>query len=184
MIVLPDYGACFVAVPKAGSQAVSRWLERNARKSRTFAAEGLHDWHATIAEVEATGELPFSLHDAWTFAVVRNPFDRLVSFCAKHDEGFAADPQGTLRRRLERDDERLLWPQVFFTAGVKTVYRFEALQEACEAIRGRLGFEEAEPLERVNASERGRYQSYYDAELKALAESVYADDLRAFGYGF
>ena len=190
MLIIPEHAFCFVCVPKTGSQSMARHLEDSLRneRSRTFSVESLNDWHATIDEVEATGQLPFSLYDMWSFAVVRNPFDRLVSFCAFEDTEFEVNPQRSMNNALQLviDDvaPRWLWPQKYFTAGVKKVYRFEELPAAVREINERLNIDLDTKLKLVNESARERYQAYYDSELKSLVETVYAEDLATFDYRF
>lgn len=189
MLIIPEYGACFVMVPKTGGQALAARLEAALRtpEARTFAVEALHDYHANLEETESTGELPFSLYDMWSFAVVRNPFDRLVSFCAFDDPEFQHNPQHSMAAALQLVEEgnapRWLWPQVHFTAGVKKLYRFEELPAAVQDINARLPIGD-EPLALVNESVRERHAAYYDSELKARVESVYHEDLLTFGYRF
>src|SRR5690606_24464155 len=133
MIIIPEHALCFVCIPKTGSQAMAMHLDASLRddESRRFSVESLHDWHANIEETEATGQLPFSLYDMWSFAVVRNPFDRLVSWCAYDDEEFQHNPRGSIANALLKIEQgeasRWLLPQTYFTAGVKSLYRFEEL---------------------------------------------------------
>lgn len=190
MLILPEHGACFIAIPKTGGQAMASHLESHLRtpESRTFDVEALHDWHANIEEVESTGALPFSLYDMWSFAVVRNPFDRLVSYCAFNDDYFHHDPRGSLDAHLkmveEGDANRWLLPQSYFAAGVKCLYRFEELDSAVLDINARFGIEGSAPLPVINESKRGRYAAYFDRELKARAEEAYKVDLLNFDYRF
>lgn len=190
MLIIPEKGACFVCVPKTGTQAMTRYLETALRndESMVYEVERMHDNHATIAEVEAEQALPFSLYDAWSFAFIRNPFDRLVSHCAKSYPDFLEAPRDAIRDALTRvmqgEENRWMLPQVYFTAGVKALYRFERMEEGFAAIKQRLGIEDDSPLPKINESQRDRYAAYFDNDLKSLAEFVYADDLREFSYGF
>lgn len=190
MLILTEQVACFVCVPKTGSQAVSAWLESHFRQwgNAGHAVESLNDWHASLPEVEATKQLAFSVYDLWSFAIVRNPFDRLVSYCAAFDEDFANDPHGSLRRALETaidgDVNRWMMPQAIITQGVKSVFRFESFADAEKRIRFRLGIEDASPIPAINESSHQRYPVYFTSELKEMAESFYAEDLRTFEYRF
>ncbi len=169
---------------------MSQYLEGQLRHNESIVhgVEALHDWHASISEVEATGELPFSLHDMWTFAVVRNPFDRLVSYCAAFDPDFSADPHSSIHRHLQSmldgETNRWLLPQEHFAQAVKTIYRFEFLAEAVKDINQRFGIPADSVLPVVNESEHARYPVYFTGELKGMAETFYANDLRTFDYKF
>lgn len=189
MFIIPEMGACFVAIPKTGSQTIAAWLQNNFRddNSVVYAVESLHDWHANIEEVEATGELPFSIYDMWSFAMVRNPFDRLVSYCAQNCPEFQTHPRDVLREKLlaaiAGEEDRWMLPQSYFARNVKKLYRFEELPAAAIDIANRLGIHDA-ALPHVNKSSRDRYPAYYDSELKSMVEHYYAEDLAAFGYSF
>lgn len=189
MIILPEKGACFVCVPKTGTQAFSQFLEKALRtdESLVFSVESLYEYHANLKEVENTQQLPFSIYDTWTFAVVRNPFDRLVSYCASTDLNFQHDPFGSIKAALLlalETDNRWLLPQVYFTAGVKTIYKFEDLDLAIEDVKVKLGIDSSLSMSKVNESTHKRYPVYFNSETKDLAEHIYADDLREFDYRF
>lgn len=193
MLLLTPLAACFVCVPKTGSQAISAHLEAHARQERdyelhSYDVESLHDWHASLEETEASGLLPYSVYDLWSFAVVRNPYDRLVSYCAAEDPEFAHAPRYSLHQHLDLLEQgvapRWLWPQVHFTAGVKTLYRFEDLATAARDINTRLGIAPDVPLPVLNESSRERYPVYYDSELRARVAELYRQDLHAFDYRF
>lgn len=188
MLILPEKHAIFVAVPKTGSMALSQYIEKALRPEGAAGpdAEKLHEWHATLEEVAPF--LPFSVYDVWSFAVVRNPFDRLVSYCAGHDPHFQVNSKesitAALARVLRGEAERWLTPQVEVTAGVKTLFRYENLPAALDEILERLDLPVPEQFPVANESERGPYRAYFDGETKAMVESAYADDLTTFGYRF
>ncbi len=190
MLIVPEFAACFVCVPKTGSQAISLYLESKLRnnESRVFPADSLNDYHATLAEVERTKSLPFSVYDVWSFAFVRNPFDRFVSYCAATDPLFSYAPRDTMAnviyRLMNGGKDRWLYPQTFFTAGVKSIFRFENLNEDMKLVMERLGVPSDDVVPVVNESQHDRYQAYYDSDLKSMIEKLYADDFKAFGYEF
>lgn len=188
MLILPEKHAIFVAVPKTGSMALSQYIERSVRPSGVagLEVESLNEWHATLEEVAPF--VPFSVYDVWSFAVVRNPFDRLVSYCAGHDPHFQVDARqsiaAALARVLRGEGNRWLAPQSEVTAGVKSLYRYEDFATAVPAILDRLEIPVPEQFPTVNESERGPYRAYFDGNLKAMLESAYAEDLKTFGYRF
>lgn len=189
MIILPEQGACFVCVPKVGSQTIANWLTKNLRKedSRFFDVERLHDYHATLSETENTQQLPFSIYDMWSFAFVRNPFDRFVSYCAYTDPEFDQFPLESIRRNLEKLADGLVdrWgaPQTYFTHGVKSVFRLENLSQELPKIAAKLGITDLD-LKVLNSSARLSYPRYFDSTTKALLTSIYEEDLETFGYTF
>lgn len=185
MFISTERRCCFVCVPKTGTQAMTRFLEAGIPNRRVFNAESLYGYHANLSEVT---DIPFSIYDLWSFAVVRNPFDRLVSYCAAFDTDFQRYPIESIRAALleavDNPDNRWLKPQVFFTSGVKTIYRFEDLAAAIKDIKLVLNIDDSLQIDVVNESTHGRYSMYFDSELKALVESTYAEDLQEFGYRF
>lgn len=187
MLILAEKGLCFVCTPKTGGQAIAKYIENLFPDRRTFNVERLHYGHANLQEVEESAELGFSIYNMRSVAVVRNPFDRLVSYCASTDPGFHLDHVSSIRNALftaaDDPENRWLKPQGFFTQGVKVVYRFENFKQIIQDLSEILGVDyTSAPV--VNDSVHERYQKYFDNELKGMVEEIYADDLREFGYRF
>lgn len=181
MIILPKQQAVFVGVPRAGSMAVSRWLESLRPPSYALEdAEKLHDYHASLPEAMEITSQP--LYAFWSFAMVRNPFERLVSYCAMFDEDFELNPRVALHRALAEPVNRWTMPQHDLLDGVKTVYRFEALDAAVADIAARLQI--TATFQKENESEHDPYRAYYTPELREMAEMRYGPDLQVYGYGF
>lgn len=183
MIILPAQQAVFVGVPRAASKAVSQWLERSLRPQggALHPAEAMHCYHASIPEAVAAYGLP--LHAYWSFAVVRNPFDRLVSHCAMFDTDFVNNPQHSLYKALNAPPTRWTMPQHALLDGVGSVFRFEQLDAAVVAIGERLGIDASTFLQE-HQSEHGPYRDYYTPALRELVELRYAADLLVYNYGF
>lgn len=184
MIILPDQNAVFVGVPRTASKSMSQWLERGLREpgASPFPVESLHDWHATLSEAVDLSNYP--LFRMWSFAVVRNPFDRLVSQCAMNDPNFAVNPRESLLVALDAEPTRWTLPQTYFTDGVTQVYRFEELPVSIAALRERLGIPDHVGFEREHETDREPYRVYYDGELRARVLDRYASDFAAFDYRF
>lgn len=181
MIILRKEQAVFVGVPRAGSMAVSRWLESLRPPSYGLeAAEKLHDYHASLPEAMEVTTQP--LYSYWSFAFVRNPYERLVSNCAMFDDKFHQDPQASLLRSLEAPVTRWTMLQHDLLDGVKTIYRFEDIDNAVFGIANRLVI--TMPFKKENESSHLHYRSYYTPELRELADMRYATDLLVYNYGF
>lgn len=183
MIILPAQQAVFVGVPRAASKAVSQWLERSLRPQggALHPAEALHCYHASIPEAVAAYGLP--LYAYWSFAVVRNPFERLVSHCAMFDADFAANPRHSLYNALTSPPTRWTMSQHDLLDGVANVFRFEQLDAAVATIADRLGISTA-TFQQEHQSEHGPYRGYYTPDLRELVELRYAADLLVYNYGF
>lgn len=185
MIISKPFGVVYVAVPKTASQSLSLLLDKRLKEGDVpYEAESIHDFHATLHEAEQLTALP--LENYWSFAFVRNPFDRFVSYCAGHVDGFSFDPGTALRHAVvlaQQGENRWLMPQTAFIEGVSKVYRFEQMNEAVADIAERLQVD-LDELPRVNVSEREPYRGYYDPELKAAVAEIYRSDLLNLDYRF
>jgi len=184
MIIMPEQNAVFVGIPRTGSMSMSQWLERGLRGggASPYPVEALHDWHATLSEAIDNSDYP--LFRMWSFAVVRNPFDRLVSWCAFSDIEFTVNPRASLLRALESEPARWMLPQTYFADGVTQVYRYEALPAAIADLRARFGIADDIEFQREHETQREHYRRYYDDEMRRLVAERYADDLAAFDYRF
>jgi len=138
----------------------------------------------------------------FTFAVVRNPWERVVSVYAR----LVAGEAGALAARLGVDDPGTLSfpafldvaegcghahlaPQLDFLlddageVGVDLVGRFERLDATFDEVRRRLGRPEL-ALPHQNRSAHRHYSSYYDAATRERVARMYVRDIEAFGYAF
>lgn len=207
VIVSHAHRFIFFAVPRTGTHAVRRalephlaaddWRQQNLHGAARLPIPALaarRHGHLSVSEVR--GHLHESVWRSYfKFAFVRNPFDRFVSACFFLHRGrpeFARAPTLHMKRALSFTPFRrrvLIRPQRAMLddggggLGVDYVGRFETLDASMDEIRGRIGLP-ALTLEKANASERGHYAAYYDAELERMVADFYADDLRAFGYRF
>ena len=137
--------------------------------------------------------------DFFTFAFVRNPWDRMVSAwksinVAKEylDRNFNSflkfiftDKPNSLRashvrsyfdpsyRMFDQNDRQL----------VDFIGRFEKLQEEFEEVCRMIGVA-PQKLPHLNKSEHETYSQYYDLESKELVELKFRKDIEHFGYTF
>lgn len=207
MIISHRHRFIFVPVPKTGTHSVRQALREHLGPddleqvglfvNRRFPYEalarirhghlGLNDVRAHVGQEVADGY--------FSFAFVRNPFDRFVSYCAfmtRENRAFDADPQGTMRQILFEArpvDHIHFQPQSTLLTddagalNVDFVGRSERMQHDYDAICARVGIP-SRVLERVNASRRGDYRQYYDTPLIDGVAALYARDLELFDYAF
>jgi hypothetical protein len=140
------------------------------------------------------------------FAVVRNPWDRLVSTLAWTDQKWARGEELTaaqfndkvqqahtaLRAAMASGDWRSLsqhfYPQCTFIwdaqrrSLVDFVGRYEDLQTSWRQIRERLGVTADLPV-RMKSHHRD-YRDYYTPETRRLVGDMYALDVQMFNYEF
>lgn len=214
MIISTGRSYVFVHIPKTGGTSLALALEGRAmrddimlgdtpkalkRRRRVKGAQtkGRLWKHATLADID--GLLPTGqLETLFAFTLVRNPWDRAVSYYHwLREQGFE-HPAVTLASDLEFD-AFVTHPQTMasFRANPASSYmRRVDGQEQCNAyIRIEHFATDAKPLfdhlgfdltlTRQNSSDRrADYRSYYsDESARAIADSC-AEDIARFGYSF
>jgi hypothetical protein len=137
----------------------------------------------------------------FTFTVVRNPWDKVVSHyhyrVQTQQAGFAGTPppfpEWVRRAYGERDprfhDQPLMFlPQMDWIADgedrvlVEFVGRFERLEQDFQHICQRLGRQASLP--HLKPSRHGHYRDYYDDEARGIVAERFARDIRALGYAY
>ena len=202
----------FVHAPKTGGTALALALESRAMKDdimlgdtpkalkRRRKVQGAQTrgrlWkHSTLADID--GLVP-TLDGLFAFTLVRNPWDRMVSYYHwLRDQSFD-HPAVALAQQMVFDDfaqaphvrasMRASPARHYMTdaAGVErcdAYIRLEAFDQDAAPLWAHLGF--ALDLPRANASVRGSdYRAYYsDAARTAVAEDC-AEDIQRFDYQF
>lgn len=204
----------FVHIPKTGGTAMALALEaramkddiligdtpkarRRQRRLRGAAARGRLWKHSTLSDIE--GLVPDAVLDnLFAFTLVRNPWDRAVSYyhwlraqrfahpavalAGDLDfEGFVTHPQTLASFRahpaeayMRRSDGR---------EQCDAYIRIERFAEDAAALVRHLGFDLDLPV--ANVSARGRdYRAYYSAAATEAVAGACARDIARFGYVF
>lgn len=215
MIVSTGRKYIFVHIPKTGGTALSLALEARAMKddiligdtrkarARKGRQRGVQTtgrlWkHSTLADID--GLLPpESMAAMFTLTLVRNPWDRAVSYYHwLRGQSFAHPAVGLAKavsfsEFLNHPQTQVsfrLWPASAYMRDVSgqencTLYlRLEHLDQDIAPFEAHLGFR-LTSLPRVNASNRRTdWRGYYsDADADLLAQNC-AEDIARFGYGF
>jgi hypothetical protein len=214
MILSPGRSFIFIHIPKTGGTALALALEARAmaddmmlgdtpkalkrrRRLQNATANGRLWKHSTLADVQ--GLLPEAqMRGLFAFTLVRNPWDRAVSYYHWLQQQGFAHPAVALARQLPFNDF-ILHPETrrAFAAQPASAYMRRADgQEACDLnIRLEHFRSDARPLfdhlgftlelPRANASARAAdWRPYYsDAAAEALAQAC-AEDIARFEYSF
>ncbi|MFQ5635633.1 MAG: sulfotransferase family 2 domain-containing protein [Gammaproteobacteria bacterium] len=190
-----DRTTLFVHIPKTGGSSVEAWLSRHTKMS-------LFSPLAPAALKVCPQHLPHSDlllllgEGAWdyAFAVVRNPYERLVS------EFFFREPVVDGQQAVERVDfsawvithlqirtrnphymDNHLRPQVEFLGAGVEVFRYEAgLGKAAAAVARHAAVPLDEPLPQLRSSKKCPVS--FSNEALALVNRVYAEDFSELGY--
>lgn len=214
MIISPGRGYIFVHIPKTGGTSMATALEARAQRDDILigdtpkaqrrrgrlaglSARGRLWKHATLADIDGI-LTPAQIAEMFTFTLVRNPWDRMVSYYHwLHGQSFAhpavarakslnfsafvqhpatvASLSAHPAQRYMRDAD-----------GVEraTLYlRLEQLEEDMAPLVAHLGFRP--DIGHANASSRRPdWRAYYDADSADAVARGSADDIARFGYRF
>lgn len=205
MIISFEKKFIFVAIPKTAGHAiraglrplmgVKDWEQCSLFEKKSCPVPALAKFdhgHLTAHQIE-TILPPGTYAGFFSFAFVRNPYDRFVSFNAFAHRGadrMRRDPLGTMKGTFEKPQwlrHKLMQPQHEFTARpdgtpmLSHVARYEDIQHEFDQIRAHIGAKSI-PLPKVNTSEHLPYHDYYDDELQQMVLHHYAADFDLFGY--
>ncbi len=213
MIISRGHAYVFVHIPKTGGTSMALALEARAmaddiligdtpkaqrRKGRlkTLRPRGRLWKHSTLADIDGILS-PQSLEQMFVFTLVRNPWDRMVSYYHWLQDQSFDHPAVTLAHDLPFD-AFLAHPvtgasfrnapyvsyvtDVTGTERCALYLRLEHLDQDLAPLASHLGFTPALP--HVNQSNRGSYRDHYTQETKELVAQFCAADITRFGYTF
>ncbi len=185
-----DHRAIFVHCQKCAGESVEKLIMGKADKDvdgKPF--KGSREKHYSAADyIDTYGDALWN--DYFTFSIVRNPWDRLVSWVQyrnlrfrngrevtteqlKRESNFKFIRQASYTKMLFRDDKPL----------VDFVGRFENLEKDIQKIGSHLALGAAS-LPRTNTSKHKPYLQYYDLEAREIVADVFGDDIKHFSYRF
>ena len=215
MIISHGRKYIFVHIPKTGGTALSLALEARAMKDDILIGDTpkakrrrgrLKDvqsagrlWkHSTLADIDGLVSAD-DLEGMFVFTLVRNPWDRLVSYYHWLKEQDFDHPAVTLAKELEFPDfvrnphtakSMRANPYGSYLRDVRGqeraahFIRLEHLGEDLAPLEAHLGFG-LDEIPRFNASNRARdHRAYYDEATKLWVENLCKEDITRFGYSF
>ena len=213
MIISPARRYIFVHIPKTGGTAFSLALEERAHKDdiligdtpkairRRNRLKGLNAagrlWkHSTLADIEGV-LAPETMDEMMVVALVRNPWDRVVSYYHwLREQSFehpavgvakATDFKEFVRTPEIRDSLRHnSYGSYFRLRGVEKpalFIRLERFSDEIAPFERHLGFRITLP--KVNESPRDRdFRRYFDSETKQIVAQECAEDINRFTYSY
>lgn len=215
MIISRGRRYIFVHIPKTGGTSLATALEARAmrddiligdtpkalrRRKRLNGVESRGRlWkHSRLADIEGVVS-EAEMRDFFVFTLVRNPWDRVVSYYHWLREQSFDHPAVALAKRTafspflndmgtrESLANSTYGSYVAAPDGAErcdAYVRLEHLAEDLATVEAYLGFG-LRPLPRLNASERaGDYRTYYSEPDAALVAELCAEDIARFGYAF
>lgn len=214
MIISPGRRYVFVHIPKTGGTALALALEGRAqpddillgdtpkaqrRKHRLKGAQAAGRlWkHSTLADIDGLVSRD-QIAESYCFTLVRNPWDRMVSYYHwLRGQRFDHPAVGlahalTFSEFLNHPQTRAsltAWPYGRYmkdatgTERCAAYIRLEQLERDAAPLWAHLGFRLV--LDRVNRSDRAPdYRGYYSPDDAALVADLCAEDIARFGYSF
>ncbi|GAA6206946.1 sulfotransferase family 2 domain-containing protein [Cognatishimia sp. WU-CL00825] len=214
MIISRGRKSLFVHIPKTGGTALALALEARAMKDDIMTGDTpkalkrrrrLKDvqtsgrlWkHSGLADIEGLVSAQ-EIQDFFTFTLVRNPWDRAVSYY-HWLRGQSFDHAAVMLSKVLTFNEFIAHPQTQTSFRANPYHRYMTMRsglEKCDLyIRLEHFADDAQPLfqhlgfslelARINSSERDPdYRRYYCEESAAIVAECSAADIKKFGYSY
>lgn len=191
-MIVDEHKIIFIHIPKCAGESIETVF-----MGKPFNIPGdnyqMHpEKHLSIREIRT--RYPEKFHSYLKFTVIRNPWDRVVSWVHYRDRRLNRT-SGTFLERLKTDMTCLPKSNLFLrstcysmlTIGGRMpldhIIRYEELQSGFNEVCEKIGIDTT-PLPVVNSSRRTRYRDYYDDEARELVASHFRLDIRYFNYRY
>jgi len=178
-----DTNITFVHVPKSAGSSIGEWLK--AHRGTRHSSEWYEHPKLQVMTTNPT----------WSFAVVRNPWDRSVSFYHFlkniHEMYQNKDPYPLFDSwitNLENFKLTPTWwftpatPQVEWTHDVSLILKYENLSTEFKQIQDM--FETTDPLPNLMVTQHYHYKDYYTDTSKSIIANLFQKDIEQFGYSY
>lgn len=195
-----EYNLTFVHIPKTAGSSIGKWLEEHKGNSE------FKHWydHPTLETLRSNGASDF------TFTVVRNPWERMVSTYTFLQNPVSVSPQyssqdfrwvvkqaykdhdwSTFDKWLDIADKFPVIPGWWFAPGEKQtawvdkdvhVLRYENLAEDFKQVQEH--FKSNAPLPNILVGDHNHYKDYYTDSSRNKVAKMYEEEINSWGYTF
>ena len=187
-MIFHDLKAIFVHVERTGGVAVRKHLLQHEGNFERWPGTK----HFTAEKTKELIDNPEVWENYFKFAIVRNPYDRLVSWycaCRQHPEWNS--PIAKYFQSLDCFDDifkrthtQILIPQYDIVKGVNFIGRFENYNESMEHINRILGINENLYVKFENSANHKPHRCYYNSFTRATLKKWLKKDFDYFGYEY
>jgi hypothetical protein len=190
-----EHECIFIHIPKTGGLSLSQSLFGNRG--------GGHRTYFSYFPIYS----PEEFQQYFKFAIVRNPWDRLVSAYFFLQEGGVTDTdQQWFKQNLSQYDnfEEFVhgWltkqnsysylhfiPQHYYVAHrgrimIDKVYKLENISSAVADLNTKLGVDISLPHKNKTQGRNSDYREYYTSETRNIVKRIYLEDIKLFDYSF
>tara|TARA_R100000093_G_C1917831_1_gene64836 strand:- start:26 stop:604 length:579 start_codon:yes stop_codon:yes gene_type:complete len=189
-MIVKKHKLIFVHPPKCAGESICIALTgTNNNRKGGDGMEGKRGKHWGVNDYSS--KYPYLFKTYCSFTVVRNPWDRVISWVKYHDKR-RNRTQGTFKHRLKHDLKSWGWmkrntyEKLLCMNGrmcVDKVLRFENLNEDFKKMCRELNITSS-PLPIINSTSHDHYSAYYDKDTQELVKSLFSWDINFFKYKF
>jgi len=182
-MIIEKYKTIFIHIPKNAGTAIERFFNEDSRKHVIGAqVAGKHD---TISMIKQ--KFPEEYENYTKFAIIRNPYDRMVSWYFYVNQLCESKPINKYRFDFSTwiknpmsfffDAKRFLDPQNEWIDDTVKIVKYENLNEDLSKL-----FKKEINLPVVNKSNHGYYLDYYDEAAFTTVNKKYIEDFKRYDY--
>jgi hypothetical protein len=175
MVCMKVKDCVFIHIPKTAGSSITQWIKENTSYREYFE----YPVHAKLSNIKDSYE--------FSFCVVRNPWDRVVSLWAFWNEvknthvSFDTFVYNLNTYKFSEDFTFDQPQKEWIPDGVTHLLKFETIVQDFVQIQDLFG--SSVPLLNINASEHTEYHTYYTQETWDIVATIFKHDIEAFGYG-
>lgn len=206
MIYSHKHNFLYIAVAKTATSLIEGYISSNFHQSSFQsifrASDGSNKLHKHSKHIDVLNKIP-ECKKFWSFAFVRNPYDRVVSWFSYLTQGlndikvqkehlkiYGADYLSGDFQDFCKNAPDFVFNNQFFhlcdknnNISIDFVGRYENLQSDFDLVCEKLNISKSK-LPTRNKSKHKYYTEYYNDETKEIVANKYAKDIEYFGYEF